>query len=143
MQEKRETAPGKLDSRGAVSLRARQNPVYSEVRLNPYAGVFMSGARWDSSGFDRIKRNLEELKARKEVTFGELFPLAFVSSRTQFPSFEEMCKQSGFKIETMEDFEAIPDAEWDAFVRAHSDFASWNDMLTTATGEMASRMLLK
>lgn len=43
----------------------------------------------------------------------ELLTSAFVARHTQFVSADELFEQSGFKIESQEDFAAIPDEEWD------------------------------
>jgi hypothetical protein len=52
-----------------------------------------------------------------------------------------MFDASGFKIESPEDFAAIPDAEWDQFIRDNTTFASWEAMLGEAGGEWAARKL--
>jgi len=36
-----------------------------------------------------------------------------------------MFQVSGFKIESVEDFKAIPESEWDAFVKKHTTYGGW------------------
>ena len=59
----------------------------------------------------------------------------------RFGSADEMYQASGFKIETPEDFAAIPDEDWDAFIRSISSFADWKSMLNEAGKEWAAQKL--
>ena len=52
-----------------------------------------------------------------------------------------MADASGFKIESQEHFEAIPDVEWDAFVRSRTRFQTWQDMQAKAGEEYVVRRL--
>ena len=60
---------------------------------------------------------------------------------TDFPTIQAMADASGFKIESKEDFEAIPDVEWDVFVRARTRFQTWQDMQSKAGEEYVVRRL--
>jgi len=60
---------------------------------------------------------------------------------TDFPTIQAMADASGFKIESKEDFEAIPDVEWDVFVRARTRFQTWQDMQSKASEEYVVRRL--
>ena len=64
-------------------------------------------------------------------------------ARTRFASFEAMLKASPFKAETAEDFKAIPDAQWDAFIRKETRFRSWEAMQQEAGAEWAKAQLTK
>ena len=99
-------------------------------------------------GFDKAKRRLEELRRKAEALDGthhipltELFPASFLTKNTQFDSLESMFQASGFLIESQEDFEKIPDDEWDSFIRSHSQFSNWGEMLGAASREWAGRRL--
>lgn len=94
-----------------------------------------------SKGFDAVRKKLKKLEEVKQVSFGELFNPAFMSSNTDFQSIEEMFERSGFKCDSMEDIAAIPDDEWDAFVSANTLFASWNDMRELAFGQFLKKSL--
>ena len=98
--------------------------------------------------FDDAMRQLRELQRRAEqldgthsVTFPELFPDEFMLRNTEFPSIGALIEASGFKVESSEDFAAIPDAEWDAFLASRTRFASWEEMKGAAVREWAGRRL--
>ncbi len=99
-------------------------------------------------GLDEAKRKLEDLQARArnlhgshQVPAGELLSPDFMHRHTRFTTFEAMVTASGFKVESSEDFAAIPNAEWDAFIRAATPFAGWDEMLGAAGQEWAARKL--
>jgi len=58
-----------------------------------------------------------------------------MSRNTQHATFSAFLEASGFMVESQADFEAIPDEEWDQFVRANSRFSSWEEMLQEAGQE--------
>ena len=62
-----------------------------------------------------------------------------MAEHTDFATIEEMFEASGFTMETPEDFVAIPDAEWDAFIASRTRFADWRTMQTKAATECFSR----
>lgn len=91
------------------------------------------------TGFDklekelnRIKRNAEALSGTKEVSFAELFTPGFMSQNTAVSSFDAFLEAGGYQVNSKEDFEAIPDEEFDAYVRENTRFTSWQDMLQSA-----------
>lgn len=90
---------------------------------------------------DQLARNAEALNGTHSVKFDELFPPNFMRRFTSFVSADEMFEKSGFKIESKADFEAIPDAEWDQFIRTHTRFASWKKMQETAGAEWTKKQL--
>ena len=99
-------------------------------------------------GLEETKRKLEdlqrrakELHGRRTVPFSELFPPQFIRKHTDFDSFESMLDASGFKVRAQEEFEEIPDGEWDAFIKSHSRFADWKDMLNAAGQEYIVRKM--
>jgi hypothetical protein len=88
-----------------------------------------------------LQRRAEELDGESQVPVTELFPDEFMLLHTDFPSFDAMLEASGFNVQSSEDFAAIPDDAWDAHVRAHTQFSSWDEMQSTAAQEWASRRL--
>jgi hypothetical protein len=42
---------------------------------------------------------------------------SFIRQNTKFSSLEDLLSASGFQVGTTEDFEAIPNDEWDAFMK--------------------------
>ncbi|MBX3628113.1 MAG: hypothetical protein KF892_24095 [Rhizobacter sp.] len=85
------------------------------------------------------KLNEIEKKAKginnQSVSMTDLLTPDFVAKHTRFANADEMFGASGFKIESQEDFAAIPDEKWDEFIRSASSFSSWQEMLGKA-GEL-------
>lgn len=90
---------------------------------------------------DELGRKAQELEGEQEVPIEELLTSSFMRRRTNFSSFEEMLEASQWDVETQEDFEAIPDDEWDRFVAEHSRFPNWEEMLGAAAQAWAARQL--
>jgi hypothetical protein len=86
-----------------------------------------------------LSRNAQNVNG--PVAFDHLFPPEFMRRYTDFPTIQAMADASGFKIESQEDFEAIPDVEWDAFVRSRTRFQTWQDMQSKAGEEYVVRRL--
>lgn len=86
----------------------------------------------DRSGFDRLKQNIDKLAATTEVKLGDMMNPAFISAHSSFADLDGLIKGSGFKVESAEDFKAIPDDEWDIFINENTDFESWLDMQKAA-----------
>jgi hypothetical protein len=98
------------------------------------------------TGLDEFRRKLERLSRNAQnvsgpVAFDDLFPPEFMRRYTDFPTIQAMADASGFKIESQQDFEAIPDADWDAFVRSRTRFQTWQDMQAKAGEEYVVRRL--
>lgn len=98
------------------------------------------------TGLDEFRRKLERLSRNAQnvsgpVAFDDLFPPEFMRRYTDFPTIQAMADASGFKIESQQDFEAIPDADWDAFVRSRTRFQTWQDMQVKAGEEYVVRRL--
>ena len=100
-------------------------------------------------GLDELQRELQrmaekahDLDGTHTVTVAQLLTPAFIQAHTrEYNTGQEWFDASPFKVETMEDLEAIPDAEWDAYVRSTTDFASWEEMLAEAAKELIERQL--
>jgi hypothetical protein len=48
---------------------------------------------------------------------------------------------SPFKVETKEDFEAIPDDEWNTYIASNTSFESWEEMQHQAAGEYVAKQI--
>ena len=90
---------------------------------------------------DELGRKAGEMDGKQNVPMNELLNDTFVSRHTRFVNADEMFASSGFKIETQEDFAAIPDDKWDEFIRSVSAFPDWNGMLGTAGKEWVGKKL--
>ena len=101
-----------------------------------------------TTGFDELKKHLEELEEnvkklgeKQSVSFNELFPPSFMAKSTNSSSIEELLQKGNFDIKTQEDFEKIPDYEMDSFIKIHTRFSAWSDMLTQAFEEWSVRQM--
>ena len=106
----------------------------------------MSGIK--ISGLDDLQKKLKEMAKRAkeldgthQVPLKDLLTGEFMRKHSRFSSFRRFLDASPFKVETSEDFDAIPDAEMDAYVSSETDFDSWEDMLSDATQEYVSRKM--
>jgi hypothetical protein len=101
--------------------------------------IKISGLNEFRQKLDRLSRNAQNING--PVAFDDLFPPEFMRRHTDFTTIQTMAEVSGFKIESQEDFEAIPEAEWDAFVRERTRFATWQEMMAEAGREYVIRRL--
>ena len=99
-------------------------------------------------GLDAFQRQLDDLAKRAEdlngkhgVPLGELLTDSFVAKHTKFSTFDDLLKASGFPCETLEEFEAIPQDEFDKHISATSDYSSWQEMVDDAAAEYIARKL--
>lgn len=90
---------------------------------------------------DQLAQKAKALDGKHSVPLSELLTDSFIRSRTRFLSFDEMTKASGFKVENADDFEAIPDSEWDDFIRKNTPFESWRAVLDAAAAEWTKAKL--
>ena len=94
-----------------------------------------------SKKLDRLANNAKKLNGQHRIPVSELLTPAFVSSYTKFSNAQELFDASGFKVEKEGDFAAIPDDQWDTFIRSISSFPDWKAMMGAAAGEWAKRRL--
>lgn len=99
-------------------------------------------------GFNKLQRQLKrmqqgakELERTTSVSFDELFVPAFMRKYSNFSTFDEFLDAGNFKVESQEDFEAIPDDLMDEHVAKTTKFTDWQTMLDTAVSEYAVRKL--
>lgn len=98
------------------------------------------------SNFDGLKKlfeNAENLDGTQNVPLIELLNDDFIQSKTPFLSLSDLFEKSGFKIETQEDLEAIPDEDMDKFILENSEYETWQEMLGDAAVEYAKAQLFK
>ena len=88
------------------------------------------------TGLKEVQGRIERIaREQKQVTFDKLFSPAFMRQHTKYASFELMVHSSPFKVENAEDFRAIPDADWDQYVKRATAFSSWAEMMQVAANE--------
>lgn len=103
---------------------------------------------FEIEGFDDLHRKLEDLKNQVEeaegahsVSISELLTPEFLASCSAFSSVEELFEASGFKIESTEDFEAVPDSEWEWFIQQNTSYTNWVEMQEAAAAIWMKRKL--
>jgi hypothetical protein len=86
--------------------------------------------------FDDIAKRAAELDGKQQtMPLRELLNNDFIAKYSLFASFDELIASSTFKVETKDDFEAIPDAEWDTYIANNTSFESWEKMQRQAAAE--------
>lgn len=98
------------------------------------------------SGLDDLEDAIDRLVDRVEsiggeVPIEELFPEEFMRTYSEFESFEEFVGESKWEVQTQEDFEGIPEGEFDEYVDSHTGFNDWETMLEAAGREYVLRQL--
>ena len=106
----------------------------------------MSGIK--ITGLDKLEKQLKqmekgarELERTKQVSFSELFTPSFMKKYTPFSSFDELLQSGGFKADSQEEFEAIPDVLFDNHIAAVTRLKNWEEMLGEATEQYALKKL--
>lgn len=92
-------------------------------------------------GLEDLMRELTQLEKTQQVSLSKLFNPSFMKRYTDHPDIEAFFEHSGFKIETQEDLENLPEKELDRYTDSVSHFNSWEEMLTTAASEHLKREL--
>lgn len=100
------------------------------------------GNSFDDSGLKRLQENLQQLNATQDASFSELFNSEFMANHTKYPSFQAMVEASPFDVKSAENFKAIPDDQWDVFIRKATQFDSWHEMQKEAAVQWTRRQLL-
>ena len=91
----------------------------------------------------RLEDNTRALSGRHDIRSSEFFPPAFMRQYTKVTSFDALLEASGFRVESLADFDAIPEAEWEKVIRSHTSFSSWRQMQEKAGEEYAERTLME
>ena len=91
----------------------------------------------DPQDADATQRKIDALVKKVEteeiqVPIHELLTPEFLQSYSSFRNVNDMFANSGFFIETAEDFARIPQKDWDAFIRAKTSFSSWKELSQAA-----------
>ena len=97
----------------------------------------------DLKGFDKLQKNASGLSDTNSIPLGDLMNPSFISSCSQYSNFEELIEASGFKVESKEDLEAIPDQEWEQFIQKNTSYEGWIEMQQDAGIRYLTANLLK
>lgn len=96
----------------------------------------------DDSGLRKLTKSLEELARGEQVALHDLLNQQFMKKYTEFNSLEEMLKNCPLNANTVDEFEALAETkEWNDYIRQHTRFDNWQDMLHTAVAERVKRKL--
>ncbi|MDC4870754.1 hypothetical protein OHW09_09780 [Acinetobacter baumannii] len=96
----------------------------------------------NTNGLKQFTKNAEKLDGQQQqVSLGAIFNEGFIQSQTDFESIDDLFAKAGFKVESEEDFAAIPQEAIDAFVKEHTKFNSYTDMYRLAAAEYMSKQL--
>lgn len=68
-----------------------------------------------------------ELSGEHTVAVSDLYD-GFIKNNTPYSSLRDLLEAGGFKAETPEDIEAIPDAAIDAHIAKNTRFGSWREL---------------
>ncbi len=97
-------------------------------------------------GFDELQKKLKGLTHRIESISGENYvPLvellnpAFLKKHTKYSNIDVFFKAGGFKVESKEDFEKIPDDKLDTFISKNTKFKNWEEMISIAGTDWIKR----
>ena len=95
----------------------------------------------DLSGLKKLQENMEKLQGSREVSMAEILTDEFVSSHSKYAGFDELLADIG--VTTAEEFTAMPDEKFDAFLVANTDFESWQDMQQQAASAYAEAKIME
>lgn len=77
------------------------------------SSVKVTGLDKLSKQLKKMEKGAEELNKTKQVPFDELFPVSFMQKYTSFSSIDKLLESGGFNATSQEEFESIPDDEFD------------------------------
>jgi hypothetical protein len=90
---------------------------------------------------DDLSRRASELDGQHEIALPDLLTSEFIGKCSRFSSVDELFQASGYKFESLEDFKAIPDAEWDAYIAGNTSYSSWREMLDESVKQWTIKRL--
>nr|WP_241430348.1 hypothetical protein [Halococcus salifodinae] len=90
---------------------------------------------------DQLGENAASVDGENTVSFDELFTSDFMRTHTEYDSIETFFERSPWTVETQDDFEHIPEDEFDRYIDDHTGFNSWDAMLSAAAREWLGRQV--
>ena len=86
------------------------------------------------------ERRLKNLHRTSKLTMKDLLTARFLKKCSKFKSLQDLIAASTFRIDGESSFETIP-AQWDAFIRTNTSYASWEEMRQAAADEWIEKHL--
>ncbi|MCK8826045.1 hypothetical protein [Fuchsiella alkaliacetigena] len=77
----------------------------------------------------------EATSSTKKTPYQDLFDSKFIKEYTSFESIEELFTASEFQIKSKKDLDSIPQDKWNEFIRKHTSFFTWKEMIQQAGEE--------
>ncbi|WP_230432501.1 hypothetical protein [Plesiomonas shigelloides] len=96
-----------------------------------------------NDNFKQLENNIKDMDGTHEVKLTELINKEFLLACSNFSSLGELIEAAGYKVESQEDFEAIPDDQWNEFIMTNTKYSSWEEMQEAATIEYTKKLLFK
>jgi len=96
----------------------------------------------NKSDLERLTESLEKKQSQKPlglVSFTDLFTPTFMSTYTQFANFGELLVVGKYKVNSLEEFMALLNEEFDKFIDKTTKFKTWEEMQSTAVSEYFKR----
>ena len=89
------------------------------------------------SDFDKLAEDMEKnaKQSMGMVSFNDLFTPSFMTSYTKFSNFKDLLEAGKYNVNSLEDFMAIQDAKFDAFINKTCKFKTWEKMQSAAVAE--------
>ena len=90
-----------------------------------------------ASDLEHLAKSLEKSadetnKSMSMVSFKDLFTPTFMAAYTDFANFSELLVVGKFNVNSLEDFMALLDKEFDKFIKKTTKFQNWEEMQSTA-----------
>ena len=89
----------------------------------------------------KLQKNAKELGKQKTVPLGQLFPEQFMRKYTAFATISDFFESGGFRIETQEDLDAIPEDSLNLHVSTSTKFKNWKEMGEEALSQYLANQL--
>ena len=100
------------------------------------------------TGFDDLMKQLnkmetaaKELDGTHDVNIEEVFDIKFMRKYTTYDDFDAFLVGGGFKVESQQDFEELPEDQLDSYIQRTTKFDSWQSMLSEATEQYVVKKL--
>ena len=104
-------------------------------------GIEMEGFDDAQDQLNEMAEKAKELDGENEVPLADLCNSSFMKENTSYSSFEELLEDGGYEVGSSEDFEAIPEDEFDNHIRQNTSLDSWEEMLSAAGQAWVTRKM--
>lgn len=99
----------------------------------------IKASREANDKLNEVAKNTEQLDD-PSISLSEKFANGFINENSNFDSVDKLFAASGFKVDTEEDFEAIPDYEWNLFISDNTSFDNWDEMIDIAGTQYSQKL---